>query len=202
LTYQMKPRRFARGGKPKPPAEPIHNRQSTDLLRNAQVAAVVVDDPYEPGARIAVLRSTRDDILARMEAAREIDQAQYDAGRLYQKYAEQAEIGNVQAMDPAKDKVDGGQIGSSDMTNEQVNAVRALGGARKALTPDGEYLVRRILVERASFTKIAGSERKATRLKERFFFSLEILAALWGCSTRKVRDTQREAGIPIPGGGT
>lgn len=187
--------------KPKQKSAPIHNRQATDLLRNAQVAPVVVDDPYEPGGKIAVVRSIRDDILAAMHARKEIDQAEFDAGRKYQFYAELAEIGNVQAMDPAKDKVDGGQIGTSDMTNAQVNAVRALLAARDALTPDGEHLVRRILVERASFTKIAGSERGATRLKERFFYALEILAALWGCTNRRVRDAQKEAGIAISGRG-
>lgn len=201
MNTRMKTTRFARRFVKSPDLAP-HNRQATDLPKNAMAVPAIVDDPYARGEQIAVMRSIRDDILSRMEAAREIDRAQYDAGRLYQRHAFHAEIGNVQAMDPAKDKVDGGQIGTSDMTNEQVNAVRALGAARDALTPEGEMLVRRILVDRASFSKLATSDRDRTRLRERFFYALEILASLWGCTNRKLRDVRREAGIPIPGGGT
>jgi hypothetical protein len=49
-----------RKGKPYNPAAQIHDRQSHDLLKNAQVAPVEIDDPYalNPGDKIVVLRST------------------------------------------------------------------------------------------------------------------------------------------------
>ena len=173
------------------PTPPIHDRRSTDLLANAMAIPVVVDDPLEPGAKLVVMRSIRDDILAAMLSRGEIDQAKFDAGREYQKNAEVAEIGNVQAIDPSKEAVDGG--GWCDvLSNAQANAVRALGEARRVLTPVNDDLIRSVLVGRASFTKLGGSERAATRLKERFFMGLEILAALWGKTNRRVRE------LPIP----
>ena len=174
---------------------PVHNRQATDLLRNAQVAPVIVADPYgQPGDKIAVVRNIRDDILARMISAHEIRQDQHDAGRIYQEYCEHAEIGNVQAMDPGKEAVDGGGWGDV-LSNKQINAVRALDGARKALTPDGDDLMRAILVGRAAFSKLAATKREATYLRVRFLYGLDILAWHFGCSTVKVE------AIPTPGRG-
>lgn len=191
MSRVMKPARFARDGKPAEPAP--HNRQATDLLRNAMVAPVVVDDPYSPGEKIAVVRSLRDDVLATMFTKGEIDQAGFDAGRLYQKHAELAEIGNVAAIDPRKEAVDGG--GWCDvLSNAQTNAVRALGEARRVLTPRTDDLVRAVLVERAAFSRLAPSERARIRLTERFIQALEILSALWGCTNRRVRDVLREIG--------
>jgi hypothetical protein len=60
----------------------IHDRRSRDLPRNAEVAAVEVDDPLalEPGEKIVTLRSIRNDPLARLHSHRQIDEAQYRAG--------------------------------------------------------------------------------------------------------------------------
>jgi hypothetical protein len=183
MSYQMKPSRFGRAGRPKPAPDPVHNRQSTDLLRNAQVAAVVVDDPYEPGARIAVLRSTRDDILAEMLARAEIDQAQFDAGRLYEKYAEQAEIGNVQAIDPSREAVDGGR-GYDGITDRQINAVRALSEAGRVLGAKGEGLVRDVLINRIRIGAMGLSKFQTEKARVRFHTYLEVLAGFWGCATK------------------
>ena len=90
---------------------PVHDRRSTDLVRNASVAIVEVDDPYaiEPGGKITVLRSLRDDPLARMSAAKQIDSAQFEAGRAWQADYEEAEVGGASAIDPTKEAVDGGK---------------------------------------------------------------------------------------------
>lgn len=165
------------------PTAPVHDRLSIDLLENAQVARVEIDDPFELGSKIAVFRSTRDDILAEMLARREIDQAQYDAGRDYEKFAERAEIGNVQAMDPAKEKVDGGHIGSSDMSNRQVNAVRELQAARGVLGERGEAMVRFVLISRRPFSALGLTKHGTAQARTKFFTYLEILAQLWGKTT-------------------
>jgi hypothetical protein len=192
LRQTMKRTRFARAGKPKVSEPTPHDRRATDLLRNAQVAVAVVPDPYgEPGEMIATVRDIRDDILARMFSAHEIDQSCFDAGRLYQKHAEHAQIGSVQAMDPGKVKVDGGGWGDV-LSNAQINAVRALDGARDRLTPAGDDLMRAVLVGRAAFSRLAATTREATYLKVRFKYGLEILASLWGCTNRRIED------IPIP----
>jgi hypothetical protein len=54
----------AKRNKPHHPAK-VHDRRSRDLLRNAEVAAVEVDDPFglEPGDKIVTLRSIRNDPL-------------------------------------------------------------------------------------------------------------------------------------------
>ena len=53
----------------------IHDRRSQDLPRNAEVAAVEVDDPLalEPGEKIVTLRSIRNDPLGRLHSRRQID---------------------------------------------------------------------------------------------------------------------------------
>jgi hypothetical protein len=57
----------------------VHDRRSKDLPRNAEVAAIEVDDPLalEPGEKIVTLRSIRNDPLARLHTHRQIDEAQY-----------------------------------------------------------------------------------------------------------------------------
>ena len=79
-------------------------------LRNAEVAAIEVDDPMglDPGDKIVTLRSIRNDPLARLHTHRQIDEAQYQGGRAFQDDWEKAERG-PQAVDPSREYVDGGQ---------------------------------------------------------------------------------------------
>ena len=72
----------AKRKKPHNPAR-AHDRRSRDLLRNAEVATVEVDNPLalEPGEKIVALRSIRNDPLGRLHAHRQIDEAQYQGGR-------------------------------------------------------------------------------------------------------------------------
>jgi hypothetical protein len=170
----------------KQPDTPIHDRRSTDLLRNALVAPAVVADPYSPGDKIAVVRSIRDDILAEMLARKEIDQAQFDAGRLYEKYAEMAEIGNIRAIDPAREAVDGGR-GYEGITDRQIDAVRQLAEAARVLGAKGEAVVRTTLIDRRRFNQLGLSDRASTAVRVRFFTYLEILAEFWGCATGRRR---------------
>jgi len=71
----------------------IHDRRSRDLPRNAEVAAVEVDDPLalEPGEKIVTLRSLRNDPLGKLHSHRHIDEAQYRGGRAFQDDWEKAE---------------------------------------------------------------------------------------------------------------
>ena len=59
------------------------------------VVAIDVEDPMglEPGDKIRVLRSTRNDPLAGMHARKTIDEAQYWGGRDFQRDFEAAERG-------------------------------------------------------------------------------------------------------------
>ena len=167
------------------PTPKVHDRRAVDLLANAMVAPVEVQDPYGVnGEKILAWRSLRDDPLATMLSKGEICQARYEAGREYEKNAEHAEIGNVQAMDPAKEKVDGGHIGSSDISERQIKAVRALSEARRHIGGYGDDLVRHVLVERRSFGSLGLSERGTFRKRVEFFTYLDGLAQLWGFATK------------------
>jgi len=63
----------------------VHDRRSQDLPRNAEVAAVEVDDPLalEPGEKIVTQRSIRNDPLGRLHSHRQLDEAQYQGGRAF-----------------------------------------------------------------------------------------------------------------------
>ena len=99
----------AKRKKPHNPAK-AHDRRARDLLRNAEVATVEVDNPLalEPGEKIVALRSIRNDPLGRLHSHRQIDEAQYQGGRAFQADWEKAERG-PRAVDPTREYVDGGR---------------------------------------------------------------------------------------------
>jgi hypothetical protein len=123
-----------------------HDRRSKDLPRNAEVAAVEVDDPLalEPGEKIVTLRSIRNDPLGRLHSYRHIDEAQYHGGRAFQDDWEKAERG-PRAVDPTREYVDGGQT-REPITERQRKAVLRLNRAERELGADGSALVHEVLV--------------------------------------------------------
>lgn len=187
--------KLRRKGKPFNPAAPIieppkvHDRQSHDLLKNARVAPVEVDDPYEQGAKIMVLRSTRHDPLADMMAKKQIDQCDYVAGRHWQAAYENAEIGAVRGIDPSKEAVDGGRVPDM-LTDQQRRAVQDLKAARLALGPAGNLLVTDVLAKGWSISQAAAfrgrtSERDRLYIGARFRECLSTLAIRFGYSNEK-----------------
>src|SRR3978361_1189151 len=135
----------ARRKKPHDPAK-AHDRRSRDLLRNAEVGAVEVDNPLglEPGEKIVALRSIRNDPLGRLHSHHQIDEAQYQAGRAFQSDWEKAERG-PRAVDPTREYVDGGQS-REPITEGQRRAVLRLNRAELELGSDGAALVHEVLV--------------------------------------------------------
>jgi hypothetical protein len=71
-------------------------------------APAVVDDPYERGKKLEVVINLRHDVLTHWRARGTIDDAEYTAGRDFQKNYEAAEIGAAGAMRYDKPRVDGG----------------------------------------------------------------------------------------------
>src|ERR1700752_1055463 len=108
-----------------------HDRRATDLPYNAQVASAVADDPYEPGSKLTVLRSLRDDPLAAMHNAKQIDQAQFIAGRHWQRAFELTSVGGVRAVDLTRERVDGGGIPQPTLSDTQL---RAFGDLKRAMS--------------------------------------------------------------------
>src|SRR5207302_2390827 len=175
--------------KPHNPAK-VHDRRSQDLLRNAEVAAIEVDDPLalEPGDKTVTLRSIRNDPLSRLHTHRQIDEAQYQGGRAFQDDWEQAERG-PQAVDPTREYVDGGRS-REPITERQRKAVLRLNRAERELGADGSALVHDVLVRGLTMQQVG--ERRALKgqrwidyFARRFRECLDRLALLYGFATQK-----------------
>ncbi len=174
----------AKRKKPYDPAK-VHDRRSNDLPRNAEVAAVEVDDPMglEPGDKIVTLRSLRNDPLARLHSRRQIDEAQYQGGRAFQNDWEKAERG-PQAVDPSREYVDGGQS-REPITEGQRKAVLRLNRVERELGADGSSLVHDVLItgmtmEQISQRRGVQGQRWMDYLARRFRECLDRLALIYG----------------------
>jgi hypothetical protein len=154
-----------------------HDRRATDLPINAKVAAVVADDPYERGAKLTVLRSLRDDPLAAMHNAKQIDQAQFIAGRHWQRAFELAEVGGVRAVDLTRERVDGGGIPQATLSDAQIRAFADLKRATAALGLEGESLIKDFLGRGWCLRDIAG-RRGADTERERGYIGWRLRECL------------------------
>jgi len=173
------------------PFNPAHDRQARDLLRNAQVAAVEVDDPMalDPGDKIVVLRSTRDDPLAEMLARGQITECDFAAGRHWQRAYEGSEIGGVCGIDPTKEAVDGGRM-KDPISERRDQAGRELKLARDKLKASN-WLVVAVLGTRKALVDVAretappgGFERVYKALRLEFHAALETLAMVFGYTSK------------------
>jgi hypothetical protein len=182
-----------RRGKPNHLKNIVHDRTARDLLRNALVTPVEVDDPYEEGAKILVLRSTRNDPLADLKARGVIDPCDYVAGRHWQAAWENAEIGGIRALDPSREVVDGGRLPEL-LTDIQRRAAQDLKAARDALGEQGHALVCDMLggglsVADAARKRGLTSEIDRKYLGKRFRECLATLAVRFGYANRDMART-------------
>ena len=168
----------------------VHDRRSTDLPRNAEVAAIEVDDPLalEPGEKIVTLRSIRSDPLGRLHSHRQIDEAQYLGGRAFQDDWEKAERG-PQAIDPTREYVDGGRA-REPITERQRKAVLRLNRTQRELGADGSALVHDVLILGMTMEQIG--QRRELRgqrwndyFARRFRECLDRLALIYGFATAR-----------------
>src|SRR3954452_8553225 len=173
--------------KPHNPAK-VHDRRSHDLPRNAEVAAVEVDDPLglDPGDKIVTLRSIRNDPLGRLHSHRQIDEAQYQGGRAFQDDWEKAERG-PRAVDPTREYVDGGQA-RERITEGQRKAVLRLNRIERELGADGSALVHEILIQGFTTEQVGQqrglrSQRWHDYFSRRFRECLDRLALIYGFAT-------------------
>ena len=182
---------MARAKRSKPHrAAKVHDRRSQDLPRNAEVAAIEVDDPLalEPGEKIVTLRSIRNDPLARLHTHRQIDEAQYQGGRAFQRDWEKAERG-PQAVDPTREYVDGGQK-REPITEGQRKAVLRLNRTERELGADGYALVHEVLILGMTMEQIGQrrgllGQRRMDYFARRFRECLDRLALIYGFATER-----------------
>jgi hypothetical protein len=182
----------------------VHDRRAHDLPLNAVVAPVEVDDPLalEPGDKIVALRSIRNDPLGKLHSHKQIDDAQYRAGRAFQSDWERAERG-PQAIDPTREYVDGVQT-REPLTEAQRKAVLRLNRIERELGADGSALVHDVLVKGMTMAQIG--QRRGLRsarwndyFSRRFRECLDRLALAYGFATEKRsgdRATIRRAAHP------
>jgi hypothetical protein len=181
---------MARAKRNKQKLAKIHDRRSRDLPRNAEVAAVEVDDPLalEPGEKIVTLRSLRNDPLGKLHSHRQIDEAQYRGGRSFQDDWEKAERG-PQAVDPAREYVDGGRA-REPITERQRRAVLRLNRVQRELGADGSALVHDFLIigmtmEQVGQRRGLQSQRWIDYFARRLRECLDRLALIYGFATER-----------------
>ena len=128
------------------PATPIHDRRAREFNRGiaSHLSAIEVDDPVEIGAKLMVLRNTRNDPLAGMHSRKFINEAQYQAGRAFQNDFETAERG-PRAIDPGKEAVDGGRL-PEPITEAQRKAVLRLMRAERDMGKDSSAIIHDVLI--------------------------------------------------------
>lgn len=176
--------------KPKPKkaislAGKVYDLKSRDLPINAVVATLKVVDPF--GDQAEVLQNLRDDPLAGMLARRQIDQAQFEAGRIWQRYMEDTEVGNIRAIDPTKEAVDGGRM-PEPLSDSAARAFKELARAHALLGMIGESIVRDILGSRLTIQQAGQRRGYSTKAEQeymgrRFREALDQLAVVFGCAT-------------------
>lgn len=116
------------------------------------VMPVEIDDPYGAG-KIVAMRSGRGDHLGSLHAHRQIDDHQFAAGRLYERDVEVSE-GGLRAVDPSREKVDGG-LPPDLLGDVQQDARKSLKGAEAAMGIRGAQIARNVIVDGMSYGQIA-----------------------------------------------
>ena len=162
----------------------IHDRRATDISRGHRnrVVETEIEDPYESGARISAIRSVRDDPLADHLARGHIDQAQYLAGREFQRHFGIAERGpRAMALAEAVD----GSPARETLTDEQLKAGKWLSKCHAALGRDGSILIHDMLIKGMSSRQIAHARGVANAdwqryIARRFYECLDTLALVFG----------------------
>lgn len=164
-----------------------------------ELDTIVVDDPIEVGAKMTAVRSIRNDPLAGLHSRRHIDDAQYHAGRAFQRDFETAERG-PRAIDPSKEAVDGGVM-PEPITESQRKAAKQLARVYRRLGQSGSALVHDVLihgrtVQQISESRMMISEAEVKYVGRRFRECLDDLAELYDFAMKAVHNS-RGSFVPL-----
>jgi hypothetical protein len=167
-----------------------HDRRATESNRGVanHLTPKEVDDPFEMGAKIIVMRSTRDDPLGDLHARNMIDEAQYHAGREFQRHFEAVESG-ARAIDFTKEAVDGGRL-YEGITDARMRSSDMLKIAYEKLGMRGQVYVHEVLVQNLTRKQMAESRGLSGRRWEeyigtRFRECLDTLAEVYGFAQKR-----------------
>lgn len=109
---------------------------------------------YDPPEQ-EVTRTLRDDPLARLHDRGQISEGDYEAGRIIQRYFEDAEFGRIGSSGNIKEPVDGGNRIPEVLTERQRRAIKRLNQVAPVLGQDGFVIIRLFLAERQFAHQIA-----------------------------------------------
>jgi hypothetical protein len=164
----------------------VHDRRARDVNRGtrAHIVEVEVDDPYELGAKISAIRSVREDPLADHLARGHIDEAQYLAGREFQRHFGIAERGPRAIQ--ITEAVDGSPL-HENLTDAALMASKWLSKCYAELGRDGSALIHDMLILNRTTRQIAAARGMVGSDWERYFarrlfLCLNTLALVFGFS--------------------
>ena len=100
--------------------------QPTSHGQRPVVAAALVADPFEPGAKLAVVRNMREHPLHILANSGRITEAQKLAGERFRAKWEIAAIGGQTTVDPGKLRVDGGRSSPGSLSDGAAEAMEWL----------------------------------------------------------------------------
>ncbi len=187
------------------PNKQPHDRRATEINRGqlGHIFFVEVDNPLaeEPGEKIIATRSVRGDPLGDHFARKHIDQAQYDAGREFQRHFGIAERGPRAVQ--WSEAVDGDPP-RENLTDGQLLAGKWLARIYRRLGIDGSAIVHDVLIHNMTARAVAASRGLNGRQWEEYFAKrlwecLNSVAFIYGYSRE---DSDRRRLVPIPCRGT
>ena len=135
----------------------VHDHRAVDINRGTAgyIVETEVDDPYERGGQISAIRSVRNDPLGDRLARGRIDQAQYLAGREFQKHFRMAEKG---PRSPSLSEAIDGTPLHEGLTDSQLKAWAWLSKCYRKLGSDGSALINDMLIHGRTTGQVAASQ--------------------------------------------
>lgn len=150
-----------------------------------ELSKKTVPDPFEPGRMMEVQTNTRESPVEYLAARGRLDGAQKAAAERYRGIYERAQLGSLQAMDPAKEKVDGGKI-SETLSDKVMRAAHDLAQANRAVGRVSAAILISIVGEGVSIGEIARNYPHLSNnqaygfVTGRLIEALDALVAEWG----------------------
>lgn len=159
--------------------KPPENRPGYD--GNFEPGSRIVDDPYEPGAKITVPANVKADPLIRMLSRNEIDEAQFKAGEKFRGLLEQAGGAGAPCADWTRPFVDK-SISFKEPASSQFKAALELKRAHFVLGWQNYRLVHGVVIDGLNGSLIASARGGGSResVMQSVRDGLEQLAILWG----------------------
>lgn len=180
----MKRRRLKTPAPKQPSVAPTHARVATELPAHAEIAVGLRPNPYDPTERISVALSLKGDPLLGLHCRGQIADFEFAAGRQWQRYYEEAQVGTLRGIDTTLEPVDGGGSSLVFLSDVQRKAVGKLLRCRAILGETSNTIVVLVLgsnlsIQRAAIARGMVTEREIAYVGKRFREALGELARIF-----------------------